>query len=48
MILSSPEALRIRALASAGRTEEADRAAKAFATRFPRSVFLPRLGIEPK
>jgi hypothetical protein len=39
------EALRVRALASAGRTEEADGAAKAFAARFPRRVFLPRLGI---
>jgi hypothetical protein len=42
------EALRVRALANAGRTQEADRAAKAFATRFPRSVFLPRLSIQPK
>jgi hypothetical protein len=42
------EALRVRALANAGRTEEADRAARAFAARFPRSVFLPRLGTESK
>ncbi len=42
------EALRVRALANSGRTQEADRAAKAFAARFPRSVFLPRLSIEPR
>jgi hypothetical protein len=37
------EALRVRSLASAGRADEAHRAAAAFATRFPRSVLLPRL-----
>lgn len=37
------EALRIRSLVSAGRTEEAARVTKAFAKRFPRSVLLPRL-----
>jgi hypothetical protein len=42
------EALRIRVLAKSGRTDEADLAAKAFAERFPRSVFLPRLGSEHK
>jgi hypothetical protein len=42
------EALHIRALANAGRTDEADRAAKAFAARFPRSVFLPRLNVEAR
>jgi hypothetical protein len=41
------EALRVRSLAGAGRTDEAARAAAAFADRFPRSVFLPRLGTEP-
>lgn len=42
------EALRVRALSRAGRTDEADRAAKAFAERFPRSVLLPRLGVDRK
>jgi hypothetical protein len=37
------EALRIRSLARSGRTDEAARAAAAFAERFPRSVMLPRL-----
>lgn len=41
------EALRVRSLAGAGRTNEAGRAAAAFADRFPRSVLLPRLGTEP-
>jgi hypothetical protein len=36
------EALRVRALEGAGRTEEARRAATAFASRFPRSIMLPR------
>lgn len=36
------EALRIRSLLGAGRTEEGQRAATAFATRFPRSVLLPK------
>ena len=35
------EALRVRSLIGAGRTDEARRAAAAFATRFPRSVLLP-------
>ncbi len=38
------EALRVRSLTGAGRTAEAHRAAAAFAERFPRSVFVPRLG----
>lgn len=38
------EALRVRALSKAGRAPEAERAAKAFAERFPRSVLLPRSG----
>jgi len=38
------EALRVRALEGLGRTEEARRAAAAFADRFPRSIMLPRLG----
>jgi hypothetical protein len=37
------EALRVRSLAGAGRTDQAARAAAAFAERFPRSVLLPRL-----
>jgi hypothetical protein len=41
------EALRVRSLAGLGRTEEARRAAGAFARRFPRSVLLPRLRQTP-
>ena len=37
------EALRVRSLAGSGRTADARRAVAAFATRFPRSVLLPRL-----
>jgi len=37
------EALRVRSLARAGRGDEARRALTAFAKRFPRSAFLPRL-----
>jgi hypothetical protein len=37
------EALRVRSLVGAGRTDEAQRAAAAFAIRFPRSVLLPRV-----
>ncbi|HXU01839.1 MAG TPA: hypothetical protein VN903_12650 [Polyangia bacterium] len=37
------EALRVRSLQGAGRTDEAHRAAAAFAVRFPRSVLLPRV-----
>jgi hypothetical protein len=37
------EALRVRSLAGSGRSEEAHRAAAAFAVRFPRSVLLPRV-----
>ena len=37
------EALRVKALIGAGRTEEANAAAVSFAHRFPRSVLLPRL-----
>lgn len=40
------EALRVRALAKSGRTREADRAARAFAERFPRSVLLRPLDIQ--
>jgi hypothetical protein len=36
------EALRVRALAGAGQTEEAKRASEAFARRFPHSLLLPR------
>jgi hypothetical protein len=38
------EALRVRSLAGAGRTDEAHRAAAAFALQFPRSVLLSRMG----
>jgi len=41
------EALRVRSLAGAGRSEQATRAARAFAERFPRSAFLPSLGTRP-
>jgi hypothetical protein len=37
------EALRVRSLVGAGRADEAQRAAAAFAARFPRSVLLPRV-----
>jgi hypothetical protein len=37
------EALRVRSLAGAGRTQDARRATAAFAARFPRSVLVPRL-----
>ena len=37
------EAIRVQALASAGRADEARRAADGFAARFPRSVLLRRL-----
>jgi hypothetical protein len=37
------DALRVRSLAGAGRTSEARGAAKAFASRFPRSVLLPQI-----
>jgi hypothetical protein len=37
------EALRVRSLLGSGRADEADRAAAAFAIRFPRSVLLPRV-----
>ena len=40
------EALRVKALIGAGRTEEASTAATSFARRFPRSVLLPRLAPE--
>jgi hypothetical protein len=38
------EALRVKALAGLGRSEEARRAAAAFASRFPRSPLLPVVG----
>ena len=40
------EALRVRSLLGAGRSDEAHRAAAAFAVRFPRSVLLPRVAAE--
>ena len=42
------EALRVRTLSYAGRTEDSRLAAISFARRFPRSVLLPQLGVEPK
>jgi hypothetical protein len=42
------EALRVRTLTRAGRAEEAQRAAAAFAERFPRSVLLSRPSKEPR
>ena len=42
------EALRVRALLRAGRTEEARRAEAGFAERFPRSVLLPRSNRDPQ
>lgn len=41
------EALRVKALAGLGRTEEARRAASAFRARFPRSVLLPAVSQMP-
>jgi hypothetical protein len=41
------EALRVKALAGLGRTEEARRAAAAFEARFPRSVLLPAVSQMP-
>jgi len=41
------EALRVKALAGLGRTDEARRAAKAFRARFPRSVLLPAVSQMP-
>jgi len=40
------EALRVRCLLGSGRTGEAERAAAAFARRFPRSVLLQRIQAE--
>jgi hypothetical protein len=37
------EALRVRSLAGAGNMDQARRVFGAFASRFPRSVLLPRL-----
>jgi hypothetical protein len=41
------EALRVKALAGLGRTDEARRAAAAFEERFPRSVLLPAVNRMP-
>jgi len=41
------EALRVKALAGLGRTDEARRAATAFRARFPRSVLLPAVSQMP-
>jgi hypothetical protein len=42
------EALRVRSLLGCGRSDEARRAAAAFAVRFPRSVLLPRVAEGPE
>jgi hypothetical protein len=42
------EALRVRSLVGSGRRDEAQRAASAFAVRFPRSVLLPRVEEDAK
>jgi hypothetical protein len=42
------EALRVRSLVGSGRTDEAHRAAAAFAVQFPRSVLLPRVEEGPE
>ncbi len=41
-LIEEREALRVRSLSGAGRSEEAQRAAAAFAERFPRSILLSR------
>jgi hypothetical protein len=41
------EALRVKALAGLGRTDEAQRVAAAFRARFPRSVLLSAVGRMP-
>lgn len=43
-LVEEREALRIRALAGLGRTDEARRASQAFVTLFPNSVLLPVVG----
>ncbi|HSU42237.1 MAG TPA: hypothetical protein VLJ38_21800 [Polyangiaceae bacterium] len=43
LLAEEREALRVRCLLGSGRTAEAQRAAAAFATRFPRSVLLQRI-----
>jgi hypothetical protein len=43
LLAEQREALRVRSLAGAGRTDDARRAAAAFATHFPRSVLVPKL-----
>ncbi len=43
LLAEEREALRVRSLAAAGRTEEARRAAATFAAHFPRSVLVPKL-----
>jgi len=46
LLAEEREALRVRCLLGSGRTAEAERAAAAFSTRFPRSVLLPRIRAE--
>jgi hypothetical protein len=43
-LIEEREALRVRSLTGAGRADEAQRAAAAFAERFPRSILLSRPG----
>jgi hypothetical protein len=46
LLAEEREALRVRCLLGSGRTSDAQRAATAFSTRFPRSVLLPRIQAE--
>ncbi len=46
LLAEEREALRVRCLLGSGQTGEAQRAAHAFARRFPRSVLLPRIQAE--
>lgn len=46
-LVEEREALRVKALAGLGRTEEARRAAASFRARFPRSVLLPAVSNMP-
>ncbi len=46
LLAEEREALRVRCLLGSGHTREAQRAATAFAARFPRSVLLPRIEAE--
>jgi hypothetical protein len=47
LLVEEREALRVRALAGLGRTEEASQVAAAFRARFPHSVLLPAVSQMP-